>query len=202
MTTSRADYEQGSQSKIAVVLSCPGKKEQEKGNPAAGQTGKNLEYVLSTLKNTYKLTDFERGRITIANSWGQVEFKGDGGTGRTEADILEVIEKDNLDRLSEDIKETTDYIICCGVNSKVTVSVLQYAGKLIENCRVIYVCHLGNQAINMTITQSVDGNEIKPCKKLFFKTTWDERTLKNISADNRYKRLAVVAKSIYDQIQA
>ncbi len=46
MTTS-PHYEKGSESKISVVLSCPGKEEKSSKKPAAGQRGKNLEEVLS-----------------------------------------------------------------------------------------------------------------------------------------------------------
>lgn len=66
--TITAHYEKGTEPKVALVLSCPGEKEENAQKPAAGQTGINLEDLLSILKRDYNKLEFQSGLITIANS--------------------------------------------------------------------------------------------------------------------------------------
>ncbi len=157
-----AHYEKGSESKITIVLSCPGKKEQELNKPASGVTGEHLEYLLSKLREKYSHTDFQRGKITIANAWKKIEFKGKNGTGRSEPTLLEVLDQDNLNRLSNDIENTTDYIICCGKNAKASLLVLKYADKIDCNCKVIYIPHLSTRGLCRSIFEDIGGTAIKP----------------------------------------
>ncbi|WFO49632.1 uracil-DNA glycosylase family protein [Aeromonas veronii] len=167
-----AHYEQGSETKIAVVLSCPGKQEKEHNKPASGATGANLNYILNKLENKYNHSSFKRDKITITNAWDKVEFKGKNGTQRSEPTLFEVLEEANLDRLSDEIKNISEYIICCGVNAKASLLTLKYANKISQGCKVIYIPHLGTRGLCKTITRDINGHKIKPrsgngiCKRL------------------------------------
>jgi hypothetical protein len=187
MTTTTPHYEKGSESKIAVVLSCPGQEEEKAQKPAAGQTGDNLEDVLNILRNTYGLNDFERGKITITNAWSQVEYENK--TKRRQADDKEILEENNLNQLAYEIKDITDFILCCGDKAKIAVLNLQQQGKLNQNCGIIEVPHLGNLGINNTIKEDVNGDRI-------ISGNGDSPR----SSSNRILRLEVVAKKIYEQI--
>jgi hypothetical protein len=189
MTTTTPHYEEGSEAKIAVVLSCPGQEEEKAQKPAAGQSGENLKEVLSNLRNIYGLNDFERGKITITNAWDKVEYKGKtpNKPTRTEADDKEILGENNLNRLADEIKDITDFILCCGNKAKIAVLALQQQGKLNQNCGIIEVPHLGNQGTNKTIKEDVSGDRIISGDK-------------TRSSSNRILRLEVVAKKIYEQI--
>lgn len=198
MTTTTPHYEKGSESKIAVVLSCPGQDEEKAQKPAAGQTGNNLENVLNILRDTYGLNNFERGKITITNAWSQVEYENK--TKRSQADNKEILEENNLNRLADEIKDITDFILCCGDKAKIAVLALQQQGKFNQNCGILEVPHLGNQGMNATIKEDINSNEIISYKKASDKPKEEARSLKKIRADNRISRLDVVAKEVYEQI--
>ena len=185
--TTTAYYEKGTDTKIAFVLSCPGKEEEEAKKPAAGQTGKNLEDLLEILYTTYKMPEFKRGLITISNSWATIEHKKK--TGRSQAKITEIYEKDNLDRLANELNQITDFIICCGDKAKAAVDKLQDQKILQQDCQILYVAHLGNQGLNNTIKKSIHGSTLIK--------TGDEET----QAQNKLERLQVVAKDLIEQIK-
>ncbi|HAU4897566.1 uracil-DNA glycosylase family protein [Aeromonas hydrophila] len=174
-----AHYEQGSESKIAVVLSCPGKQEKKHNKPASGITGNNLDYLLNKLENEYHHSDFKREKITITNAWSKVEFKGKNGTSRSEPTITEVLGEGNLNRLSDEIKDVSDYIICCGKNAEASLLTLIYANKIHSNCKVIYIPHLSTRGLCKAIVRDIKRVKIKPR-----------------SSDGMSKRLDVVAFNI------
>ncbi|MEV3816263.1 hypothetical protein RI537_09055 [Aeromonas salmonicida] len=180
-------YESGSELKIAFVFSCPGRMEKNAKKPAAGKTGENLNYLLSKLETAYSLTDFKRGKITIANAWNNVEFKGEGGTGRSEATLSEVINIANLDRLGKELQCITDYIVCGGVNAEKAVSILLFAGKLNSSCKVINIPHLSTRGLCASIISDENGNKIL--------------SKKNGSTTNTlHQRLDSVAKEINSKV--
>ena len=143
--------------------------------------------MLSILKRDYNKLEFQRGLITIANSWATIEYKNK--TGRSEAKITEIIEAHNLDRLANELNHITDFIICCGDKATAAVCALQYKEKLHQDCQILYVSHLGNQGLNKTIKESINGCRIKSSKN------------KKIQANNRILRLEVVAKKLIEQIK-
>jgi uracil-DNA glycosylase len=191
-----ASYEKGSKLEIAFVFSCPGKEEEEQGKPAARNTGKNLKDLLLILRRDYGLTEFQRGWITIANSWPIVEYEEK--TGRSEATLPEVMAASNLDRLAEDIVDVTRYVICCGDNALASVSGLREANRLTENLKVIQVKHLGNRGLNH-IHEGVGGTDIISAKQR--KRDGDTRSIKDIQSDNRLLRLKRVAKDIVEDME-
>ena len=108
----------------------------------------------------------------------------------------------NLDRLSSELSNIEKYIIACGVNANIVVSMLDYANKLKSGVKIIIVKHIGSQSLNLSINKDINGDAIITYKNFSEKPDNDERTLKQIKNDNMNKRLSVVAKEIYDQMHS
>ena len=195
-------FEQGENNDIAVVLSCPGQDEElaVPQGPAKGQTGTNLNTVLGLLKDTFNQCGFSRAEVMVTNSWDRVEYPEK--TKRSEATLQEVLSINNLDRLASEIGNISKYVIACGVNAKVAVTMLEYAGKLENRVKIIYIKHLSSQALNLSIKNDVLGNEILYYAKSADKPYGETRTLKQIRNDNMMKRLLVVAHRINKQINS
>ena len=175
-------YKKGNKNEITLVFSCPGQEEEKQGEPAAGQTGKNLDMLLKLLNNSLNyIGSFTRKDITITNSTTKVEYKA--LTGRSEATPAEVLNEENIQRLYDEIKNTKKLIICFGDNAKLGVNkVLDKYGDI--NAEPIYVKHIGMQGINSTISIDINGNKIMP---------------KN--PNNTKKRLEVIGMKIKEQIK-
>ena len=195
-------YESGSQNKVAIILSCPGREEEQANpkGPAKGQTGKNLKGILGILSSEYGLQGFSRNEIIITNAWDQVEYPKK--TGRSEATTIEVLEKNNLDRLSSEVGNISDYILACGQKATEAIMSLTYAKKIQSGVKIAFVEHLGNQALNLNISIALDGSEIKSYGKASDRPTTETRTLDAIRKDNKLKRLKVVAYRINEQIKS
>lgn len=195
-------FEQGKNNEIAIVLSCPGQDEEhaEPQGPAKGHTGTNLNTVLSILRDTFNKSGFSRAEVMVTNSWDQVEYPEK--TKRSEATLQEVLDISNLDRLASEIGNISQYVIACGVNAKVAVTMLGYAGKLDNRVKIIFIKHLSSQALNLSIKTDVMGDEILSYAKSADKPSGETRTLKQIENDNMTKRLMVVAHRINKQINS
>jgi len=195
-------FEQGENDEIVIVLSCPGQIEELAipQGPAKGQTGTNLNAVLSILRDTFNQSGFSRAEVMVTNSWDQVEYHEK--TKRSEATLQEVLDISNLDRLASEIGNISKYVIACGVNAKVAVMMLDYAGKLGGCVKIIFIKHLSSQALNLSIKTDVMGNEILSYAKSADKPSEETRTLKQIKNDNMKKRLMVVAHRINEQINS
>ncbi len=193
-------YELGNKNEIAIVLSCPGQKEESAipQGPAKGQTGKNLEGILEFLTLKHKYPGFTRKEIHITNAWDKVEYPKK--TSRSEASISEIMRIENLDRLSIELGIIKKFIICCGDNAIAAVLALKYAHKINTNTKIIFLGHLGNQALNLSIKNALDGTIIKSYSKAKDKPDSEQRSLKEIRNNNRSLRLEVIAKKISNQI--
>jgi hypothetical protein len=193
-------FEQGTKNDLAVVLSCPGQEEENSipAGPAKGETGKNLNCILEMLATKYKQNGFTRKEVLITNSWDKIEYPVK--TGRSEATINEILDKDNLDRLSSELTHTSKYLLACGNNAIATTKALDYAKKLDKDLKLIFVNHLGNQALNTGIKQDINGNNIITYKSAAAKPVEEKRSLKDIAHDNKIKRLEVVANEIFRQL--
>ncbi|SIT12475.1 hypothetical protein [Neptunomonas antarctica] len=193
-------FESGLSEEIAIVLSCPGKDEEEATpqGPAKGQTGTNLNAILNILTNDFNRSGFTRTDIVVTNSWAQVEYIKK--TQRAEAELQQVLGVSNLNRLASEIENISKYIVACGENAKVSVSMLEYAGKLKEGVKIIYIKHLGSQAINLNVSTDIDGNEIVTYSRAADKPDHETRSLVKIENDNMTKRLTVVAHEVNQQL--
>ena len=193
-------FEQGQKNEIAIVLSCPGQDEElaNPQGPAKGQTGTNLNTVLRILKDDFNQRGFSRAEVVITNSWDQVEYPEK--THRSEAELQEVLGLNNLDRLASEIGSISRYIIACGVNAKISVSMLEYAGKLQKDVKVIFIKHLGGQALNLNIKNDIDGNKIVTYSRKADKPNGETRSLRQIASDNMTRRLIVIAHEVNQQL--
>jgi hypothetical protein len=187
-------YKKGSENEIAFVFSCPGKVEKDSvpPEPAKGETGNNLDMVIELLSTEYGRNEISRTKATIANSWSNVEFYSNGGTGRSEAKIEEVMDVENLNRLADEIEGIEKYIFACGINAKATVMTLKYGQKLNQNVKVFGLRHLGNQSINKIDTDK-DGQHIYVYKTAGKMPKSEKRTFADIKRDNKKRRLEKVA---------
>ena len=145
----------GQRNTIAFVFSCPGKKEQEECRPAAGETGRNMEAALEVMSNYdydsveyLECDDWTRENIWITNAWPCVEYEGEGGTGRSEAEISEVLEAGNVSRLAGELEIITGVIVCCGERAQAAALCLNNQGRLSQEVRVVSMRHLGARALH------------------------------------------------------
>ena len=166
--------EHGARNAIAFVFSCPGRKEQEKCRPAAGQTGKNLEEVLRVMgRYSYddtedlRCNDWTRENIRITNAWRCVEYKE--LTGRSQATIPEILGTENISRLANELGDIENVIVCCGDKAQMAVCCLYSRGSLCCTVKIVRLCHLANKALNGWIQKSElkrDGFETSKKRRL------------------------------------
>lgn len=176
-------YKKGNEDKITFVFSCPGRIEEEAKAPVSGITGKNLDLLLEKLNEELKeIGCFKRENINITNATDKVEFKA--RTNRTEATVQEVLDKENLNRLYKEIKDTTKLIVCSGKNANLAVDKIFETHKDI-NAKKISIGHIGMQSINSTIKKDINGE-----------------TLEKGNKGNTEKRLQVIALDIKSKFKA
>ena len=165
----------------AMIFSCPGQEEMKSGLLVNGQTGKNLDLLLSILKKSRPdlFPSVNRYDYRITNSSENVHFKAHDN--RTEPSLAEVREKENIDRLKEDIKGYK-CVIAFGRCAAAAADILK-ADKDFEGVSFINCQHLSFLSLNSSIKTDIEGAPI-------------ERGCEN----GTYKRLEVVAAKINDQI--
>jgi hypothetical protein len=200
--TDSVHYKRGNEKKIAFVFSCPGRLERDSNppGPAKGETGNNLECLIHFLSQQIKTAGVCRDKVTITNSWPNVEFNSQGGTGRSEATISEVLTNDNIDRLLNELVEIRQYIFVCGINAKKALIKLKKENSLQDNVRVFDLPHLGNQSLNQIMIDK-DGERIISYSKASQKPSTETRSLKAIRQDNKRRRIEKVAYDFYQNIE-
>lgn len=109
------------------VFSCPGREERDAGYPCAGQTGDNLREGLAHLRDLEPhIFQYARPRdYLLTNAWPQVEFEDkqgryEGATGRSQAELLEVATRQNVERLYDQIAHL-HYVVACGDRAQLAV---------------------------------------------------------------------------------
>lgn len=167
--------------RTAFIFSCPGQEEMRSGKLVNGQTGKNLDVMLSILNHRYPdifpYTDRYDYRIT--NSSEQVHFKAFDG--RTEPRKEEILSEENIRRVYDDIRGYK-YIITFG---KCALLAAEKAAELSGDREKVFMYsqHLSFLSLNSSIKEDINGKPI-------------ERGGKN----STYKRLEVAAQRIADQL--
>ncbi|VYU47348.1 Uracil DNA glycosylase superfamily protein [Clostridium tertium] len=175
-------YKKGKKRDITLVFSCPGRIEERKGEPAAGQTGSKLEKLLDILNKSISYS-FVRDDVSITNSTKKVEYYAK--TKRSEASKEEIIKKSNIQRLYNEVKGTENLIICFGNNAKIAIEeMLKQYGTEFKEVKVVNVIHLSMKSLNFTI--KIDKNNKKIIKG---------------RKGNTIKRLEVIAKDIEYQFK-
>lgn len=150
----RTHYNRGKFNKIALVFSCPGKKEEEAKKPVAGCTGKYLDLFL---KKFLEISDdldknFNRYNYRITNSYDKVLYKSKDG--RTEPNIKEICEERNIKRLFDEIKDT-DIVIAFGRKAQRALDEIMKKYQDNVNIKVIKTRHLSLQFLNR---MKINGN--------------------------------------------
>lgn len=165
--------------KVAFVFSCPGQKEEKENKLVAGMTGKNLNCLISCLRNNHGLCELfpseDRYYYRITNASTKIHYEAKNGL--SEPTDSEIVDEKNLERLCNDL-QGFDYVITFGRKAEFAVSKLEIDSTIIN---VKY--HLGLRGIN-NIKFDVHGCELKVGEK-----------------GNTEKRLACLALKIAEQIQ-
>ncbi len=185
-------FERGRKREVAIVLSCPGSREEKSMRPASGTTGKNLDLLLAKLGPLIGIADLARRDVTVTNAFTGVEYKA--STGRTEASFAEVRQDDNISRLNVELADISDLVIFCGERAGVVAErVTLHAG-----ARSVRITHLGMQGVNQ-ITHDIDGAPILSVADS--KIGGDKRSAKMIGRANTSRRIDVLVQRVLDQMK-
>ncbi len=168
--------------RTAFVFSCPGQQELKSGKLVNGQTGKNLDGMLAILGKQYPdiFPSENRYDYRITNSSERVHFKAFDG--RTEPQMKEITEKDNLLRLKNDLSGYK-YVITFGRCAAAAVSEVCKMFDM-KDVVIMYSQHLSFLSLNSSIKTDVNGDPIPRGDK-----------------NGTYKRLEAAAKKITDQMK-
>lgn len=136
-------------SNVAFVFSCPGKEEQKVGAPCQGQTGSNLNTLISILhRERPDLFPYEKKEnYTIANASTIVHYNSEGGDGRTEPTVGEIKTPENIKRLKHSLSGKS-VILCMGAKAEIAVK------QLASPAHVVTSSHLGFQSLNTRFPNS------------------------------------------------
>jgi hypothetical protein len=136
---------------MAFVLSTPGRKEQDAGHPAAGQTGKNISKMLPHLHkgNPAKFPSTDIDDYPIINSVSKPRWKSPTSS-RTEGTKAEIRDKANVERLAKSFEGIKD-AVAFGRNGQTATAASGFSGKVADG-----LPHASNQAINRTVPASGD----------------------------------------------
>lgn len=145
---------------VVCVGSVPGQDEAQEGRPFAGQSGKNLDVILSNLK--YKGEPLSREKVSIDNAWTTPLWQGEHG--RTEASLTEICSDANLSRLQDEIGKNTKVVIAFGDNAYASVNTMKQKYGL--NFNVIKASHPSFSHINRTYSSSAASAELRTADRL------------------------------------
>lgn len=185
-------FERGRKNEVAVVLSCPGSREEESIRPASGTTGKNLDLLLAKLGPLVGIPNLARCDVTVTNAFTRVEYKA--RTGRSEASVAEVRQEENISRLNAELADISDLVIFCGDRAGVVAERVT----LRAGARSVRITHLGMQGINQ-ITHDIDGAPILSVADS--KIAGDKRSAKKIGRANTSRRIDVLVQRVLDQMK-
>ena len=185
-------FERGQKSQVAIVLSCPGSREELNRRPASGTTGRNLELLLAKLGPGIGIANLVRDDVTVTNAFTGIEYKA--RTGRSEASFEEILQGENISRLNSELADIADLVIFCGARANaVAERVSLHAG-----AKSVCIPHLGMQGINQ-IAGDVGGAPILSVAES--KAAGDKRSAKEIGRDNTSKRIEVLVQLALQQIK-
>lgn len=187
-------FSKGEQSRVAIVLSCPGRYELDKGYPAAGATGTILKLLLQELEMRLGRNDLNRKNITITNAWPNVEFHE--RTRRSEASNSEVLELQNIERLNGQLGGISEIIIFCGDRAN-TVRMSKDL-RLRKGVKTVGINHLGMRSLNQ-ITVDVNSRKITSADNHI--AIGDKRPKSEIQKENTLRRVLVIAEQVLQQLE-
>lgn len=185
-------FERGLKREVAIVLSCPGSREERNNRPASGTTGKNLELLLSKLGPLIRVANLPRIDVTVTNAFTGIEYKA--RTGRTEASFEEVLQGANINRLNSELADISDLVIFCGARANAVAECIS----LRAGTKSVCILHLGMQGINQ-IAHDINGAPILSVADS--KAGGDKRSAKKIGRANTSTRIDVLVKRILEQMK-
>lgn len=167
--------------RTAFIFSCPGQEEEKSGRLVNGQTGKNLDLMLSFLKEDYPelFPSSDRYDYRITNSSEIVHYKAHDG--RSEPKPQEISSDQNIERLKSDL-DGYSCIIIFGRCAEIATELLKKKYGM-ENTIFLRSRHLSFLSLNSSIKTDVNGEPI---------TKGDPDATK--------KRIRVAARFITDQL--
>lgn len=146
-------------SKVAFILSCPGKKEQISEELCAGKTGENLNKLIELLNQSMPkvFKGKSKDEYFITNSSNRVHYKA--YTNSSEPTISEIKLPENMSRLYNELSDK-DVIICCGVKARKAIELLEIKAKIVK------VCHIGQRGLAKSYSNlsCVDAKLEKICE--------------------------------------
>lgn len=163
----RIPYNKGTDiSPVAFLFACPGQKEEKSGKVVTGNTGKNLDLLLSSLSQSSDpairsiFPSSNRYDYLITNASDIVHYPAlDGKSVPSREEMTEEI---NINRLFYEL-ENAQYVVTFGVQAREAARLVSYMFEM----REIYprpkfissLPHLSFLSLNQ-ITNDVEGNEI------------------------------------------
>jgi len=185
-------FEKGRKSEVAVVLSCPGSREERNNRPASGTTGDNLNLLLAKLGPVLGLDHLVRDDVTVTNTFTGVEYRR--GTGRSEASFEEILRNENIRRLESELADISELVIFCGARAnKVAARVSLRIGT-----KSVCLPHLGMQGINQI---KYDRNGVPIFSVANSRAGGDKRSNKIIGQENTSRRIDVLVELALEQFK-
>jgi len=176
----------GKNTQVAFVFSCPGAVEEKSKILVNGVTGSNLTKLIEIIRKNEMYKNYfdseNRYDYRITNASEIVHYKKKDGI--SEASDKEIMSQKNIERLIDDLIGFS-VIITFGDKS---YNAVKYCENKIGNTKIINVRHLSMLSINQI---KYDCNGIKIC---------NPNKDKNIGKKNTYIRLNTIAKKITAQI--
>jgi len=118
--------------KTVILLSAPGQVEAKLGRPAAGETGKTLQYAIENLhkKNPQVFPSNKLDDYTIMNAVETVHYKSK--TGRTEGTTDDIINLQNMNRINSILKDY-DHVVALGDKANLAIKNSKFNGKILSS---------------------------------------------------------------------
>lgn len=151
-------YNKGIKTDIALVFSCPGKKEENQSRPISGQTGKNLDYFLTRLSEKLKFEFKNRYDLRITNSVKTVYYKN-STSNKTEPTTYEIKDENNLIRLYNELYDIEGFILCFGKKAELALNEIQKNSDFkLKTNKIFTVRHLSNSSLNRIKAGKLTGS--------------------------------------------
>ena len=158
--------------KTIIVLSAPGQKEEKLGRPAAGETGKTLQYAIEILhkENSKIFPSPKLDDYTIMNAIETVHYNLK--TGRTEGTVKEIIDSKNMNRINT-ILQDYHTVVALGDKAQTAMKHSSFNGKtLMSN-------HPSKQSLNIQYKSSKATPEKRNIDRII---QWT-RTIKEVTTN-------------------
>lgn len=164
-------YNLGKIDGIAFIFACPGKKELDNHKVVFGTTGTNLNELLKKLKHfcLNKFPSTNRYDYLITNSSERVYYKGYQGKKRTTPYACDISKDDNVDRLYEELKNSS-IVITFGKDARNAIGLVNEKHKDFQSKKFIdakyHLGQLGLSHIHYDINGRLIDNKHTNCTDL------------------------------------